>query len=941
MRTAPNNLIYNLWNAGGPFIGDAGAPHGRITIQPAWLLRASAAITIGDYDRGPIRYFQNTDNAQTEYELPNVKTIDIDRSIDTPAASLRFVMVNQKMLPNGQILAGTAGEMVGQPGYYWPGYGDSATSQTKWGQTTNIFNNLIQPNALVRVYQGYGGRDKTIDQALTDGNVILTGIFLVDSVSQDAKTGQLTVSCRDMAKLLIEQTLYPPLVPVGKDQSAHYPLNYYRWVYQNHSVVPYSTTVYRTGFTELEGALSNAHASSHFDNGTVVHVGGDAIDGTDPSTYWLSAGRLTGTTSVDYEYLQFDVSNKTLGGLNIQPFAGNYVMYISVRVSGVWQDPLGKSIPYTGTNGGVAIPYVNKVGVGWERAATIDFGQDYANVDLVRVTFTHLAKVAPGPLYYACGIRDFQVGTFTNSVTGGGRIITGIARGHNASSTNGYWIAGTDGGVFTFGDLKFYGSEGNKILNGQIVGIASNPVTGAGYRLVGADGGVFDFGDLYYKGSLPGLGIAVTNVIDIENGDQGHSGYYILRDTGEVYSFGTAVYHGNHSGGSVAGMAVKANGYWTVDIAGSVQAHGAATNYGSWSGTPGGLITGIESTSTGNGYWLVDAIGEVQAFGDATHAYGGLPGAGITLGAGQLITDMARTGTDNGYWLVGEDGGVFAFGDAQFSGSLPEQYSRVGNGNYEDYIDIIKDLLLWSGWWFHNPALGDSTPANVFGNLESTGIYAPDNLTEDFFDKKPVIDVINTIKEIVGYISYADEIGSWQFKTPNVWSIGNFLDTGIPTSRMPVVDESKQIIEYQVGVNDTDARTQIIIGTDDPALGISDTKSVTFTSQWAPDVLRGLIRPALWVNGQFLTTEIQRTMAELIDLHLFMQQRQGSLTMPANPILQIDDQVRVYERNSSDVYIHYVRGYSTHMDLESGEFTQTLQLHWMGDGNAFFLQYGT
>jgi hypothetical protein len=40
-----------------------------------------------------------------------------------------------------------------------------------------------------------------------------------------------------------------------------------------------------------------------------------------------------------------------------------------------------------------------------------------------------------------------------------------------------------------------------------------DPRGGGGYFLVGKDGGVFAFGDATSQGSLPGLGVAVNNVI--------------------------------------------------------------------------------------------------------------------------------------------------------------------------------------------------------------------------------------------------------------------------------------------------------------------------------------------------------------------------------------------------------------------------------------------
>ncbi len=58
----------------------------------------------------------------------------------------------------------------------------------------------------------------------------------------------------------------------------------------------------------------------------------------------------------------------------------------------------------------------------------------------------------------------------------------------------------SDGGVFTFGDAKFYGSTGAMVLNKPIVGMKVTP-SGKGYWLVASDGGVFSFGDAKFLGS--------------------------------------------------------------------------------------------------------------------------------------------------------------------------------------------------------------------------------------------------------------------------------------------------------------------------------------------------------------------------------------------------------------------------------------------------------
>ena len=58
-----------------------------------------------------------------------------------------------------------------------------------------------------------------------------------------------------------------------------------------------------------------------------------------------------------------------------------------------------------------------------------------------------------------------------------------------------------DGGIFSFGTARFYGSTGAIRLNQPIVGMAASP-TARGYWFVAADGGIFSFGDARFYGSL-------------------------------------------------------------------------------------------------------------------------------------------------------------------------------------------------------------------------------------------------------------------------------------------------------------------------------------------------------------------------------------------------------------------------------------------------------
>jgi hypothetical protein len=67
----------------------------------------------------------------------------------------------------------------------------------------------------------------------------------------------------------------------------------------------------------------------------------------------------------------------------------------------------------------------------------------------------------------------------------------------------GYWLVASDGGIFAFGDARFFGSMGDRPLVAPITGLVASP-DGQGYQLVAADGGIFSFGDALFDGSMGG-----------------------------------------------------------------------------------------------------------------------------------------------------------------------------------------------------------------------------------------------------------------------------------------------------------------------------------------------------------------------------------------------------------------------------------------------------
>jgi SpoIID/LytB domain protein len=241
----------------------------------------------------------------------------------------------------------------------------------------------------------------------------------------------------------------------------------------------------------------------------------------------------------------------------------------------------------------------------------------------------------------------------------------------------GYWVAGTDGGIFSFGNAGFFGSTGSLRLVRPIVGMEATP-SKQGYWLVASDGGIFSFGDAAFFGStgaiklnkpvvgmashLTGAGVTATA-----------GGYWLAASDGGIFSFGDAPFFGSTGGMKlnqpIVGMAPPAsgNGYWLVASDGGIFSFGDAAFFGSTGGMKlNQPIVGMAPTPTGSGYWLVASDGGIFSFGDA--AFFGSTG-GMKLN--QPITGMRATPTGSGYYLLARDGGIFTYGDAAFFGSVP------------------------------------------------------------------------------------------------------------------------------------------------------------------------------------------------------------------------------------------------------------------------------
>lgn len=404
--------MWDLWES-GLFVGDD-APLTRAVIQKSSLVKY-----------GPWRslVFGQT---EPHYEIPNIKTVNIDNRHQSDAATMTMTILNQVAadpltnldLPHSETGGGpTRRELqdLAHPGYYSFRRGITPLSEEKWGHGVDeIWVDMFIPNRVIRTFQGYG-TDGAVDP-WDDTKLILTGTWLIDKVDYSTN-GIITIHCRDAAKLLIEQRLYPPIIPVGQ-----YPLEFC------YTYTDTTTETYEVIEQEAEAAVQGGnvakHATSGWDSSSAPwygfnasvygHRASHAFDGNG-STYWLSVGNSGPNQVWSFEWIRA-ITNDLVNQVRFRPKWGGYVCYVAVKENGVWQGtsrvPYGKDSKPAYPNGSDKL-YVKKVNVPKnENWFTIDLPRTY-QADEVWLIFTNLANSGLGTYKYRAGVIEFEVLSFT------------------------------------------------------------------------------------------------------------------------------------------------------------------------------------------------------------------------------------------------------------------------------------------------------------------------------------------------------------------------------------------------------------------------------------------------------------------------------------------------------------------------------------------------
>lgn len=410
--------------ASGAMVG-ADRPVGRVT----WAKEGVRTVKSQIAGVGTLRYVEILNAPEIDMS-PAVVSIEINRGIGQDAATCTIRMVNQW----GSTSAPEGVDTYMRPGFMTPGRGEKIPPYssvynkyadgggiadaenednpfpTDWGYARNMYRDAFIPNTVLRTYQGYGSDNFDIDgnpkyvhdpssvgwvHPRDDSKLYLTGIWLIDRV-MIGSDGSMTFECRDLAKLLIEQYIYPPMIPVDR-----FPLIY-------------CPAFGPSGHHESIGRNVASYHSSSVDpwygkNASVYgHRGSHACDGSQ-QTFWLSVANGQPNEYYSYEWVQVSTSGK-VNEVVLNTKGANYMIYVSVYENGAWQGT--QTVPYLpqppGFPNGSNIKYVTSVTQGSNEKITIVLPRTY-NAKFVRVTFSNLQNLGYNGYPYRAGLRDFVV----------------------------------------------------------------------------------------------------------------------------------------------------------------------------------------------------------------------------------------------------------------------------------------------------------------------------------------------------------------------------------------------------------------------------------------------------------------------------------------------------------------------------------------------------
>lgn len=899
MRTV-SSAHTTAWQS-GDYTG-ANRPMARATIQIMQLNTTSSSNAIDVYSH----YLFG--QPSRPLELPNLKSVSYDRHIDTDVATCRIELYNTEPLPLGTaVTADDFGNYIfEQPGYYTMNRGLN-TYTNRWHHATNAWQRMIAPDRLIRTYEGYGF-DVSVGPDF-DTHMNQSGVWIVDDVSYDDR-GLIIIECRDAARLLTDQILFPPVVP-----KARYPM--------------FMTSLYDAPNTGGPASGTTWLTPTYDTDSSLAHGGPDLLEfghyphhlfDDDPSTYWLSVGYGDPDASYAYEWVQGTFASQTVNGVSVTTRGGPYIVYVSLwttynpsnpgsPVAARWGG--GANVPYnstaTATPNGANIRYVQSFTAAANTTTYFKLADSILGTTKVRFTFRHLYNSRqadpgyPNNTYRAAAVAAQVSGNLTLNPSVGthkegdygdySEIVKRLlAYGgfHWPKDSALAFQTKTDGtrvSMMPANDDAFLGS-GNLWADMMFSGAAGLPQTALGPT-------VWD-----KKTIMDGISY-VREIVGFN---------FFVDETGAaVFRMPNIFRIGNYKAfdGTVPSIVTPPSlSTFSDDFA---RADNALVGNG-WIQSGGDFYIDTQRAITkddvsymgqnfGHKEQTVQAdVKSPDNMKPAVYLWSNSSSQGE--GGYSLVLTSQATGTNlelrrNGTTVTSDHVGAIstAVGNVYHTLMLGVSINATGNVFVKGYFDGVLTLT------YNEPS--SSAPTGTWSGVGNAGAAGGNGISVDNF----------AIQELA----------------PIDTSSGGYYQAG--ESNLVVLDENEHILSLKVQLSSRSLRDRVFVSN---ASGQVGATAAGHTGDQGPFDAR-LRRVGGWTDQHFSNNLECQVMADLISLRMLFTYRTDKVVIPGYSKIQLDDQVRIIEGTTSEDFIHYVRGLSSSWDVETGEWTYSLDTHWLGE----------
>lgn len=968
--------------------------------------RPMARLTIQQGRVGLHRSTRNTyssivfNNSNTPLELPNVVSIRWDRSVDTDSASCVIRLWNTEPLGPGDTPFNS--NELDLPGYYTVDPDDP-----RFGRYPNALARLLQPDNVIHSFEGYGWTPGTAPDK--DPRLVSTGVWLIDDVVVDESNPAIEIRCRDLARILIDQISYKPVVP-----TSHYPLRF--TAVDSMAGFRPPTVVSNVGYggqfdprytgpviapEDFAAVAGNGGATLSWSHPSypppelalpAEHQGGQFFRAPSgyfvrfPSGEWYACngpgqvnaarylyGQWTNTQSGAIGTVVSSLAEKFGGGGQLERYIPRfqpiqYKVYVSNQIQPNDLDESATATVITGLRNGNI--YAVSVAALWQ---AFESGIRVTGLRSVPVLVRPSGggpAVTPGTIsvsgrdvswsHGGSGVIQWTVIQYRGTGVGGDFSRTTTITSSSPSPT--LTIPAYEGAANEYSYLV-YGSQAGQVGAGDVLlavqGEASlyDPPPAAmppsRDETVIPGGGTGNPDQVIPRDTVP---VGVTHRASTPGGTGAHNP---LRPTMDSYwespsapspdsiayweadvpnvTLSKVVVHTSGSGYRVS-VSVYADGNWVAYAPTNI----IQTN------APGLRIPWLDTTAANTegpiNFYFREPIANITRVRITAGNFQPRPGSNEQFSF-RLRRFEAHTPRDPSANQTGLDDTIREARVVGGAGDNP--------GTYSDYTDIVKLLCAWGGFFWPQDgtirsADGSDTPYNfgeapynlgpnvdpvlgegsgrVWGDFEIAGVAGITDLLVNVFDKRPLMDGINYVRDILGFIFYIDEDGAVVWRSLNVFRVGNYTlnrsaRPGFTLERV-ILDERQNLMSMTQTRSSKNVRDWIYVSSADASVGYA-------TKSFNPNPI-GLRRVAGWSDQGFQTDLECAVMAQMIAIRQMFTYRTNRVTIPAYPRIQVNDQVQIRARITQEDNLHYVSGITSNNDLVEGKWIYDLDTHWLG-----------